>query len=86
VAFAAKLRHHMLDKDMNVVIKFDDVVTNQGNGYNKGNGTFTVPMAGTYLFAWHILVRGGKKAHVHLYVNGADSWRTFADAPGATFE
>ncbi|KAK3097736.1 hypothetical protein FSP39_012647 [Pinctada imbricata] len=86
VAFAAKLRSHLSGVPKDTVIKFDDIVTNQGKGYDNVTGTFTAPVSGTYLFGWHTLVNKGGKAHVHLFVNGVDTWRSYADEPGKEYE
>ncbi|KAK3087121.1 hypothetical protein FSP39_001945 [Pinctada imbricata] len=62
-----------------MVIKFDSVLTNEGNGYDKTTGTFTAPKNGMYLFSWKILSHVGKKAHAHLYVNNKETWLNYAD-------
>nr|XP_056719305.1 C1q-related factor [Euleptes europaea] len=41
------------------VLKFDDVVTNLGNGYEAASGRFTCTIPGTYFFTYHVLMRGG---------------------------
>lgn len=33
-------------------IVYDEVKTNNGNGYNESTGIFTVPESGTYVFTW----------------------------------
>merc|ERR1719239_1944657 len=44
-----------LDKSLtlNQVLKYDTVVTNEGNGYNQQTGMFTCPVNGFYMFQIH---------------------------------
>ena len=36
----------------NLVIVFDNVKTNAGNGYHPSTGVFIVPESGMYVFSW----------------------------------
>ncbi|KAJ8003529.1 hypothetical protein DPEC_G00149300 [Dallia pectoralis] len=41
------------------VLKFDDVVTNEGDQYDPTTGKFTSELPGIYFFTYHVLMRGG---------------------------
>ena len=49
VAFSTYLSHHMYHLTVGHVIKPDQIFINDGNGYNKNTGIFTVPTSGVYL-------------------------------------
>ncbi|KAL4218504.1 Otolin 1 [Mactra antiquata] len=57
VAFTAYLTHGV-DTGDKQTIKFDQVIINDGNGYNVYTGAFTCPQAGVYLFSFFLGQRG----------------------------
>ncbi|KAL4218289.1 Complement C1q-like protein 3 [Mactra antiquata] len=57
VAFTAYLAHDV-DPGRKQTIKFDKVITNDGNGYNNNTGIFTCPEDGVYLFSFFLGQRG----------------------------
>lgn len=62
IAFTAILTHthsHMVPGE---AIKFNNVLLNDGHGYNAYTGAFTAALSGTYLFTFHI------DARVHTFV------------------
>lgn len=55
VAFHAKLKNPISSLSpnqiiKNQIIKYDDVITNIGEGYDRTTGKFTAPMDGVYSF------------------------------------
>nr|XP_022299491.1 complement C1q-like protein 4 [Crassostrea virginica] len=63
------------------LIVFDLVLTNKGNGYNKGDGIFIAPVTGVYAFHFSVCVIPGPEspwAMLELTRNG--------NALGSTFE
>lgn len=50
VAFHAKLKNPISSLSPNQIIKYDDVITNIGEGYDRTTGKFTAPMDGVYSF------------------------------------
>ncbi|KAJ8302275.1 hypothetical protein KUTeg_021262 [Tegillarca granosa] len=42
---------------MDGVIRFENVLLNEGNGYNSATGEFTAPTDGVYVFSWTILTK-----------------------------
>ncbi|CAH2304936.1 complement C1q 2 isoform X2 [Pelobates cultripes] len=41
------------------LLRFDDIVTNEGDQYDPQTGKFTCSVPGTYYFTYHVLMRGG---------------------------
>nr|KAG5693441.1 hypothetical protein BaRGS_022328 [Batillaria attramentaria] len=54
VAFTVRFHdddyHVGIGLSKNAVLKFDTIITNIGNAYDKTTGMFTAPLAGTYTF------------------------------------
>ncbi len=65
VAFSAALQDAFSKND---VIKFKDVITNLGGGYDSLTGTFTCETAGVYYFIFS-LVKTGQNLRVDLVLN-----------------
>ncbi|XP_045163871.2 uncharacterized protein LOC123528207 [Mercenaria mercenaria] len=53
VAFSTYLDHDV-DLGLHQTIRFNQVITNEGNGYNPYSGIFTCPEAGMYLLSFFI--------------------------------
>lgn len=52
------------------IIKFYNIVTNDGLGYDKNSGIFTAPVSGVYLFTVQICPEIGAHLQVHIVANG----------------
>ncbi|KAK3102965.1 hypothetical protein FSP39_015341 [Pinctada imbricata] len=79
IAFSAQLKKGVLtDMKAGQTIKFDDVITNEGNGYSKESGIFTAPLGGMYTLSWSFLTYNKGHAHLFLYRNGNEVFRTYS--------
>ncbi|XP_060586876.1 inner ear-specific collagen-like [Ruditapes philippinarum] len=70
VAFSAVMSHavkHLGDKQ---TIKFDNVLLNDGHGYEPNTGVFTAPLSGTYLFTYNFGHHGTGETWLELVKNG----------------
>ncbi|XP_055042201.1 C1q-related factor [Misgurnus anguillicaudatus] len=65
VAFYASLKDEF---SKNEVLKFNNVITNLGGGYDSSTGTFTCKTPGAYHFSYHI-VKSGQSLRVDLILN-----------------
>ncbi|XP_045206519.2 uncharacterized protein LOC123558705 [Mercenaria mercenaria] len=54
VSFSVYLSHLQEHLGVHQVVKFDRVITNDGNAYNMHTGVFTVPVTGTYMFIFYV--------------------------------
>lgn len=57
ISFSVYLDHDV-DFGAHQTIKFNQIITNEGDGYNQHSGVFTCPEAGVYLFSFFIGQRG----------------------------
>jgi len=53
----------------NSIVKFSDVLNNQGNHFNFGDSIFVSPVSGVYLFSWTTMTYSGKSVNTELRVN-----------------
>lgn len=56
-AFHANLKSHLYNVAVDTVITFEDVLLNQGGGYDPQTGIFTAPGDGLYSFTWAFLTK-----------------------------
>ncbi|OWF47660.1 uncharacterized protein LOC110454072 [Mizuhopecten yessoensis] len=70
------------------IIKYDDVMLDEGNGYNHGNGIYEIPTSGVYVFTWTIMsgTNNGGSMSTHLMVNGVVRSATDADSDAHNWE
>ena len=80
VCFSAKIEpsNHDIAPGSNAIV-FRGVHTNIGNGYNPGNGEFTTPVAGQYVFYSNMYPQGGRSGETVLQVNGVSKQSVYAD-------
>ncbi|KAK7505879.1 hypothetical protein BaRGS_00003150 [Batillaria attramentaria] len=50
--------------------KFDQIILNDGNGYDATLGVFTAPYAGVYILALQVFVNVGERPMLDITVNG----------------
>ena len=53
----------------NSVVKFSEVLNNEGDHFNSGDSIFVSPVSGVYLFSWTIMTCIGKSVNTELRVN-----------------
>ncbi|XP_052083063.1 complement C1q and tumor necrosis factor-related protein 9B-like [Mytilus californianus] len=51
------------------IVKFNEVVINEGNHYNSGDGIFVAPVAGVYQFSWMTLTDSSDYVYTELRVD-----------------
>ncbi|KAK3577807.1 hypothetical protein CHS0354_024851 [Potamilus streckersoni] len=57
IAFTAYLDHAIHDLGPNQALKFNQILLNEGHGYNQFTGVFTVPIGGIYIFSFTVAAR-----------------------------
>nr|XP_011430624.2 complement C1q tumor necrosis factor-related protein 3-like isoform X1 [Crassostrea gigas] len=70
VAFHVYLTNSISSLSQNQTIKYDHVITNIGEGYDKTTGKFTAPVDGVYSFTWTYLTKHGAVAYVGGVIDG----------------
>ena len=77
VAFTVRLGSSTLLDSLHVVV-FDQVIHNQGDGYNPATGIFTAPVTGTYIFTVSVMtVNKDNYVHLQLMANKKEVGRVF---------
>ena len=64
----------------NAVIIFNQKVLDSANAYDSGNGIYTVPESGTYIFTWTVYCRGHEWATTQLMINNYEYGKSFANS------
>ncbi len=62
------------------IVIYNEVLTNIGNAYNKSNGLFMTPKAGTYFFTLYLMTTDGY-SHLAIYVNNEIQCTAFGEPP-----
>lgn len=70
VAFHAVLSRVLQNAPVNTIIKFGNVPTNEGGGYNRTTGKFTAPTDGVYSFSWTYCTNRGSTTYTCAMVDG----------------
>ena len=50
VSFSVNLRNKEIKLGVGQTVIYDEILTNEGDGYDDRTGVFTCPVAGTYIF------------------------------------
>ena len=66
VSFSVSVKGKELKLGTGQTIIYNNILTNDGNGYDDRTGVFTWPVAGTYLFEVDALSPGPTSLHLHL--------------------
>lgn len=67
VSFSVTVNSNQIIKLKNgQIVKYNKILTNDGNGYDVRTGVFTCPVAGTYLFVVDSLSKPGIYLHLKL--------------------
>ncbi|CAC5388798.1 unnamed protein product [Mytilus coruscus] len=70
IGFLVKLKANLENRPKGSVVKYDDVITNDGNCYTPSTGIFTAPAEGLYTFSWTSTTQANKYFFTYLAVNG----------------
>ncbi|XP_036985231.1 cerebellin-3 isoform X1 [Artibeus jamaicensis] len=92
VAFAAVRSHHHepageIGNGTNGAIYFDQVLVNEGGGFDRASGSFVAPVRGVYSFRFHVVkVYNRQTVQVSLMLNTWPVISAFANDPDVTRE
>ncbi|CAC5388796.1 unnamed protein product [Mytilus coruscus] len=70
IGFLVRLKSNLENRPKGSVVIYDDVITNEGNGYTLSTGIFTAPAEGLYSFSWTTTTVAHKYFYTYLAVNG----------------
>ncbi|XP_017536663.1 cerebellin-3 [Manis javanica] len=92
VAFAAVRSHHHepageISNGTSGAIYFDQVLVNEGGGFDRASGSFVAPVRGVYSFRFHVVkVYNRQTVQVSLMLNTWPVISAFANDPDVTRE
>ena len=67
VSFSVNVKNKEIKLGVGQTVIYDEILTNEGDGYEDKTGVFTYPVAGTYIFVVDAL--SPKPVWLHLYLN-----------------
>ncbi|CAL8373763.1 unnamed protein product [Boreogadus saida] len=84
VGFTAALGHSLGPVPIDIKVKYQEIISNMGKGYNPATGIFTAPVSGMYYFSYTMYndVAPTPKAFMSLMKNGqriVSTWDTKGD-------
>ncbi|CAC5416272.1 C1QL [Mytilus coruscus] len=77
VAFTAALSDHRTNLTLHEILRYDNIVTNEGNSFSGVSGMFTAPYAGVYVFDVTIGVGASGTTDVSIVKNGVYLQRVY---------
>lgn len=80
IAFFVGLSENFGPVKTSTDLKFDKIITNDGNGYDIESGRFTAPVNGTYHFTVVVAAQGRQKAAVTLKADGKMIFTVWAES------
>lgn len=69
---------HNQDMNLQDTVKFQNLVTNDGNGFDHISGIFRAPIRGLYFFSVVILSHAGEDMETEIVKNGDGYFRTYS--------
>ncbi|XP_021344276.1 complement C1q tumor necrosis factor-related protein 2-like, partial [Mizuhopecten yessoensis] len=79
-AFSVSLSGRDLNLHPNLVIAFDEVLLDMDDHYHAGDGVYTVPVSGVYVFTWLTTGTTTDNVVTELVINGLSQGSIFSDA------
>ncbi|XP_063420944.1 complement C1q tumor necrosis factor-related protein 7-like [Mytilus trossulus] len=70
IAFHARMSTDKTHLASFATVKFETVVTNEGQAYSPVTGVFTCPQDGTYSFSWTLITLAGNWCNTEFVVDG----------------
>ncbi|CAC5424158.1 unnamed protein product [Mytilus coruscus] len=70
IAFHARMSTDKTHLASYATVKFETIVTNEGQAYSPVTGVFTCPQDGTYSFSWTLITLAGNECNTEFVVNG----------------
>ena len=86
IAFHAVLSKALTNVPTNAIIKFEQLLINEGNGYDPNTGKFTAPVDGIYSFSWNYETNKGTSAFLGGYVDGKLRARVALESQTSTWD
>ncbi|CAC5388797.1 unnamed protein product [Mytilus coruscus] len=70
LGFLVRINSALVNRPKGSDVIYDNVITNEGSGYNPSTGLFTASVEGLYSFSWTTTTKANKYFFTYLVVNG----------------